>query len=151
MKSLLLDQTAWDLVLDASGNIAVGSSPYAIAQDVSCACKLFIGELWYNTKAGIPYFDQVLGEWPPLALIKAYHEGAAMTVPGVDSAEAVITGVQGRAVTGQIKFKPIDTTPAYATYSAVSVFDTNTYPDGAILDSDGNAMIDSDGNYIVTF
>ena len=151
MKSLLLDQTAWDLVLDASGNIALGSSPYAIAQDVSCACKLFKGELWYNKKAGIPYFDQILGQWPPLALVKAWKVSQALTVPGVDSAEAVITGVNGRAITGQIKFKPTDTTPAFATFNTVSVFDTNEFPDGAIIDSDGNAMVDSDGNFIITF
>jgi len=108
MKSLLLDRTAWDLVLDASGNIACATEPYAIAQDVACACKLFAGELWYATNKGIPYFSEILGHWPPLAVVRAELVKAAMTVPGVVSAQVVISSLKDRTLTGQVQF--IDTT-----------------------------------------
>lgn len=110
MKSLLLDRTAWDLVLNASGNIAVASEPYAISQDVASACKLFAGELWYATNKGIPYFSEILGHWPPLAVVRAELVKAAMTVPGVVSAQVVISSLDKRTLTGQIQF--IDTTGA---------------------------------------
>jgi hypothetical protein len=61
VRSLLLSRPAWDLVLDASGNIAVASAPYAIAQDAASAIRLFAGEHWYDTAQGIPCFSQVLG------------------------------------------------------------------------------------------
>lgn len=104
MKSLLLDRTAWDLVLDAKGNIAVATAPYSRAQDVACACKLFLGELWYQTNKGIPYLTEILGHWPPLPLVKKYLERAALTVPGVVSVQVIITGVSGRNLKGQVQF-----------------------------------------------
>lgn len=110
MKSLLLDRTAWDLVLDVAGNIAVCTEPYSLAQDVANACRLFAGELWYDTPKGIPYFTEVLGHQPPLALVRSRLVEAALTVPGVVSAQVVITKFEGRTITGQVQF--IDTTGA---------------------------------------
>lgn len=110
MKSLLLDRTVWDLVLDASGNIACATEPYAISQDVACACRLFAGELWYDTNQGVPYFSEILGHWPPLPLVRARLIEAAMTVPGVVSAQVVITALKDRTLTGQVQF--IDTVGA---------------------------------------
>lgn len=103
MNTLLLDRTAWDLVLDASGNIAVAAEPYALAQDAASACKLFLGELYYDTSQGIPYFQQILGKFPSLALVKAQLVVAAMTVPGVVAAQVFITSLSGRALSGQVQ------------------------------------------------
>jgi hypothetical protein len=108
--TLLLDQTAWDLVIDSAGNIAMAAPPYALAQDVASAVRLFLGELWYNTPKGIPYFENVLGHLPPLSLLTGYIENAALTVPGVVSAQCVISQFSSRAITGQIQF--IDETGA---------------------------------------
>lgn len=103
MKTLLLDRTAWDLVLDAAGNIALADEPYAIAQDVASAVRTFIGECWYDTELGLPYWQQILGQWPPIALVKAKLVEAALTVPGVVSAECVIVNFSQRKLTGQIQ------------------------------------------------
>lgn len=103
MKTLLLDQTTWDLCLDASRNIAVASDPYSIAQDVACAVRAFLGEVWYDTTLGVPYFQQILGQRPPLSLITSQIEAVALTVPGVATAVCVITAFTDRVVTGQIQ------------------------------------------------
>ena len=110
MDTLLLDRTTWDLCLDASGNIAKATEPYALAQDVASACQLFAGELWYDTSKGVPYFEQILGHMPPMTLVKEQMVKAALTVPGVASAQCVITRFSGRTVSGQIQF--IDTAGA---------------------------------------
>ncbi len=102
MKTILLDPDAWDLLLDAKGNIALADDPYATAQDVACAMRLFIGELWFNTKQGVPYFQQILGYMPPLALVKRQLEQAAFTVPGVTLATATITAFTDRTLSGQM-------------------------------------------------
>lgn len=102
--TLLLDQTAWDLVIDSAGNIAVAAPPYALAQDVASAVRLFLGELWYNTSKGIPYFENVLGHLPPLSLLTGYIEKAALTVPGVVSAKCIISSFNNREISGQVKF-----------------------------------------------
>lgn len=102
MKTLLLDQATWDLTKDASGNIALASNPYSIAQDVASAARLFFGELWYDTTKGVPYLQQILGEAPPPEFIKAQLSAAAGTVPEVIKAETFITAFENREITGQI-------------------------------------------------
>lgn len=102
--TLLLDQLAWDLVLDSAGNIAMAEPPYALAQDVASAVRLFLGELWYDTTKGIPYFEDVLGQLPPGSLLTGYIEKAALTVPGVVTAQCIISAFDAREITGQIIF-----------------------------------------------
>ena len=104
MKTLLLDRTTWDLCLDSSGNIAVASDPYSVQQSVASACRIFVGDLWYNQSAGIPYFQQILGRLPPLALIKQWLVEQALTVPGCTNPVVYITSFSGRQISGQVQF-----------------------------------------------
>jgi hypothetical protein len=107
MKTALLDITEWDLVLDAAGNLAIATAPYQYAQDVASALKLFLGELWYDTSKGIPYFTDVLGHNPPITYFQALMEGAALTVPGVLTATCTITELANRTVTGEVRFTTV--------------------------------------------
>jgi hypothetical protein len=99
----LLDCSTWDLVLDASGNIAVASAPYGLAQDAASAIRLFAGGLWYNTAQGVPYFGEILGQASPIAVMKAAFVNAALIVPGVGSAVCYTAEIKGRIVTGQVQ------------------------------------------------
>jgi hypothetical protein len=105
MKTLLLDNTEWDLLLDAGGNLAIATDPYSLAQDVASALKLFAGELWYDTSQGVPYFADVLGRTPPITYFQELMTKAAMSVPGVVSAECTIQAFENRTVTGQVLFR----------------------------------------------
>lgn len=105
--TLLLDRTAWDLVLDAAGNIAMATEPYAIAQDVASAVRTFAGECWYDTAQGLPYLTTILGERPPAALVRQLVVDRALEVPGVAQAELLFYEFTDRALVGQIKI--IDT------------------------------------------
>lgn len=102
--SLLLDRTTWDLCLDAAGNLAIASEPYRIAQDVACACQVQKGELWYDTTQGLPYQTSILGYNPPLGFLKQQYVDAALSVPGVASAQCFIASVVDRELTGQVQF-----------------------------------------------
>lgn len=114
MDTLLLDRSTWDLCLDASGNIALASGPYALAQDAASAIRLFVGELWYDTGQGIDYFGTILGKAPPVALMKASFVAAALTVPGVVSARCFLDSVNGRTATGQVQITDADGNVAVA-------------------------------------
>lgn len=103
MNTMLLDRTDWDLVLDVAGNIALASNPYAVAQDVASAVKLFKGELFYNTVPGVPYWQEFLGHQPPLALVREHVQRAAMTVPEVASAICTLTSFNDRALAGYVE------------------------------------------------
>lgn len=103
MRALLLDRTAWDLVLDANGNIAIADDPYAIAQSVACACRTFAEECIYNTKLGMPYWQSIIGKLPPLSFVKEKMIEQAKTIPGVADVAIVFVSFKDRALTGQIQ------------------------------------------------
>ena len=103
-QTLLLDTVAWDLALDVSGNIAVASEPYALAQDAASECRLFQGEAYYDTARGVPYWSSVLGQWTSLSLVRAYLMEAALLVPDVVSANVYFTSLdQNRVLKGQVQ------------------------------------------------
>lgn len=101
--TILLDQSTWDLITDASGNIAVASTPYSLAQDAASAIKTFRGECYLDVSVGVPYLSDVLGKNPSVALLKGLFSAAAMTVHGVASAKCFLSAVDGRAISGQVQ------------------------------------------------
>lgn len=104
MDTLFLHPERWDLMLDDEGNIAYAKDPYAKAQDVASAIKLFKGELYYDKAKGIPYFEETLGKKQSLALYQYRLEKVALSVPEVVSAKAIIQSNVDRTITGAIKF-----------------------------------------------
>jgi hypothetical protein len=103
MDTLLLSRDSWDLAIDANGNIAMASDPYAQVQDVASAAKLFTGELWYGGSKGVPYFAEAFGRYQPAGLLKAKINEAALSVPGVLTARTFLTSLGGRSIGGQIQ------------------------------------------------
>lgn len=110
MSTLLLDVTAWDLVLDSNGSIALAQPPYATAQDVASAIRTFLGECCYDTTIGVPYWQQLLGFAPSSSLIAQAMNQAALSVPGVASANTVIESFTNRTIKGQVQFTTSDGT-----------------------------------------
>ncbi len=101
--TLLLDVVAWDLVTDASGNIAVATQPYSLAQDAASAIKTFLGECYWDTTVGVPWLQSLLAQRPSLALLKAQLVAAAETVPDVSAAVVFITDFTNRTISGQVQ------------------------------------------------
>lgn len=104
MNTLLLDRDTWDLVVNDSGNLAVATDLYALAQDVASACRTFLGEQWYNTALGIPYTDQILGVLPPESFLAAQFQGQGEAVPQVAQVRAFLDTVgPSRVLTGRLE------------------------------------------------
>lgn len=103
MKTIFLEPRTWDLAKTAGGDIALASDPYSKAQDAASAVRLFEGELYYDVRLGVPYFQQILGRAPPLAYMRQKFIAAALRVPGVVSAAAFISSVTNRTVNGQVQ------------------------------------------------
>ena len=100
--------TPWDLALDANGNMAVVEGPSAMAQDVASAIRLFLGELYYDTSQGVPYFSQIFAEPFSTSMAEALLAQATLSVPGVVSARATVNSFVNRVLSGTVNF--IDTT-----------------------------------------
>lgn len=107
-KTLLLDRDNWDVCLDASGNWALASEPYSQTQDAASAVRVFQGEAYYDTTLGVPYLTDVLGRYQPTQIMRARAQQAALTVPGVTDATAVLVTNSNRELTGQIQIKTAD-------------------------------------------
>lgn len=103
MNTMLLDRDLWDVCLDSNRNWAVASDPYSIAQDVASAVRTFIGECYYDTTIGVPWFADVYGQFPPLSLFKALVVQAALTVPEVVRAKCLVASYQNRVITGVVE------------------------------------------------
>jgi hypothetical protein len=103
-KTLLLERSHGDLCLDSSGNIAVATAPYSLAQDVASAIKTFLGELYYDKTQGVAYWADVFGQMPPFSLIQQLMVNAALTVSGVISAQVIVTSFTDRTISGQVQF-----------------------------------------------
>jgi len=106
--TLLLNPATWDLLVDGSLNIAVAAEPYALAQDAGSAIKLFAGEDYYDTARGVPYWDQILGHWPPLNVMKSLWVTAAKTVPNVVAADCFVSAFIDRRIIGQVQVTGAD-------------------------------------------
>ena len=96
--------SSWDLTA-SGGQIATVSGAQELEQAVASAVRTFLGECWYDTTQGIPYFEQILGHNPPSALVQALIVKEVLArVPGVVTCQCVITSRANRQLTGQINF-----------------------------------------------
>ena len=119
--TLLLDGLAWDLVVDAFGNIAVAQAPYALAQDAASAIKTFQSEEFFDTSQGVAYLSQVFGQPPPLQFLRQALINAAISVPGVAAAQVFFTSLTNRALGGQVQTTQVGTAQtATASFSVIN-------------------------------
>jgi hypothetical protein len=104
--TLLLDVGTWDLTLDANGNIALATPPYAVAQDVACACRTVLGEVYYDTSLGVDYFGLIFGQTPPASVFQEQFVEASLTVPSVATAVCTLDNFDSvsRLAKGQVTF-----------------------------------------------
>lgn len=128
--TLLLNPQGWDLMVDANRNIAVAAEPYALAQDAASAIRLFQGESYYDTTRGVPYWQNILGQYPPVSIMKAYFVAAAESVPDVASAQCFIESIQDRRPAGQVLVKGESGQTAAIAFSTRPPLPTPVFPGG---------------------
>ena len=101
--TLTLNLEDWDLTLDAGGNIATSSGPYAIAQNVANAVRLFTDDAYYDPERGIPHFIVDLGLLPQQSVVRSRVGAAARGVEGVAAAQVEALALEERVLTGNIR------------------------------------------------
>lgn len=102
MKTLLLDRTTWDLVLDISGNWAIADNPYSQAQDAASMFRTFKGEVFYDTTLG-PNLDKIINQPLNLSYTRSQLQTVAKQVPGIVSATVFFSSFENRQLRGQAK------------------------------------------------
>ena len=108
MNTLTLTQpgtvTPWDLTVDGSGNLAMSTGAPALAQDVASAISTFLGEVYYDTTIGVPYFSRVFGQPFSRSIASSLLKQAALQVPGVITAKVIINSYANRKLSGAVEF-----------------------------------------------
>lgn len=102
MKTLPLNTGTWDLVLDAEGDWVMTDPDSSVAQDVASAVKTFLGEAWYDTTLGMPYFQSIFGQLPPASLVTARLKQEAFTIADVQDVTVVSLNLNDRLLTGAL-------------------------------------------------
>jgi hypothetical protein len=81
-----------DLKLDGNHDVLIEDDDLvlvdgvdAVAQDVDIRLQFFLGEWFLDTRLGIPYYQQILGEKPRLGAVASIIRKAIFTTPGVIS------------------------------------------------------------------
>lgn len=120
--TLLLDLSSWDLVLDAHNNVAVAQPPYQLAQDAAAAMQCNLGEQFWDTTQGVNY-QAILGSFSAqLAQIKQALTNAALSVPGVATAQVFLNALTpGRGLSGQVQVVGVNTTTSTAPFSVANL------------------------------
>lgn len=101
-KTLPLSRPGWDLVLDSAGDLVLTDSDNSVAQDVASAIRTFIGECWYDTSLGLPYWQSILGKRSPSSLVIAKIRQAAFTVAEVASVTVASLRLVDRQLAGTV-------------------------------------------------
>lgn len=138
MKTLLLDASAWDLVLDTSGNIALAADPYSIAQDAASAIRTWQGEVYYDTSLGMPYLQSILGRFPSTQFIKVNCQREAGRVPGVVSSKIFLSLGAERQLAGQVQVFTVDGQSAVAGAASLPVLPPRSSAYGQLDFTDEN-------------
>jgi hypothetical protein len=101
--SMKLDESNWDLDLDANGDLATVHAEERIAQDVATACLLWRGESMWDETAGVPYQTLLGGLGNAVHLVNGYLRETAETVLDVEDADPGLEiDRRARTLTGEI-------------------------------------------------
>lgn len=96
----------WDIFSDASGQIALVSGAYAIAQNAANAVRLFKNDAYLAQTRGIPHFKIELGKAPAIAapILRTRIRETVLNVNGVTGAEVDLTfDESGRVMGGEVQ------------------------------------------------
>lgn len=100
--TIFLNPTTWDLDIDAAGNIALANAPYATAQNVASALRLWRGEAPFDTDRGMPYDGEILGKQVPRQTLAQWMQTEAESVADVTKATVVLQ-YGDRVESGQVQ------------------------------------------------
>jgi hypothetical protein len=101
---LMLDPASGDLFVDSEGVHFVAGLP-GVAQLVGIAIRLFRGEWFLGLDAGVPWFQDILGQKYDEATLRKRLADEISTVPGVVSVTAIHVTQDGAARTVSISWE----------------------------------------------
>lgn len=93
MNSYALDETGWDLHLDADNHIARTYGTDRVAQNLKERLHFFQDDWFLNRNVGLPYFQEILTRPANIPLVEAEYKTEILNTPGVDALAAFTIGL----------------------------------------------------------
>jgi len=91
-----------DLALDTDGDLLIENGDLvliagkeAIAQDLNIRLEFFLGEWFLDTRIGVPYFTEVLGQKPRIGLIQSFFRKVILLTPGITDVSNMLLDYTG--------------------------------------------------------
>ena len=110
-------QTSGNTLAVTNGDLIICDGLDAIIQDISRRLQFFLGEWFLNTKAGIPYFQKILGKHKPDGYVASLFRKVVLDTPGIKSLtqDVTLTYIEAKRYM-TVEFKA-DTTAGPLTYT----------------------------------
>lgn len=95
----------WDIALDSNKNLAFVDNDYAIAQNVACACRAFVNDMYFNQSEGIPHFSADISNKSTVnpTLLAYFMEKEAKKFPEIKGAKLTDLAATNRILTGKLE------------------------------------------------
>lgn len=95
----------WDITLDSNNNLAFVDNDYAIAQNVACACRAFVNDMYFNQSEGIPHFSTDISNKSTVnfTILAYFMEKEAKKFTEIKSAKLTDLVVENRMLTGKLE------------------------------------------------
>lgn len=72
----------YDIVIE-NGDFVLVDGVDAIAQHITIRLNFFLGEWFLDTRLGVPYYEQILGQKPRLEAVRAIFRRVILETPGM--------------------------------------------------------------------
>ena len=115
---LLLDDSTWDLVTDAT-DLQLVKGAAAIRQHLAQRLKTFLGEWFLDLRKGVPYLQQVLVKNPDPVVLDSMFKSEIIHTPGIVELLEFDLRLDAGLRQLQLSFKAADDTGAIISYSEV--------------------------------
>lgn len=115
---LLLDNTTWDLVTDAT-DLQLVDDAEAIRQHLIQRLKTFMGEWFLDLRIGIAYRQQVMVKNPDPIVLDSLFKAEIIATPGIVELTEFGLAMDARLRQLQLTFKAVADTGAVISFNEV--------------------------------
>lgn len=108
-----------DIALDTFGDIDVSTGDLvllddtdAIKQHLRIRLQFFLGEWFLDTRVGVPYFEQLLGQKPNDEVVRSIMRSVVLSTPGVTEMRDLTIDYDGASRNLAVAFTAVTDTGA---------------------------------------
>lgn len=116
-----LNPVAWDVTLDATGNLLFVEGIEELRQRLTHRLRFFRREWFLDTRLGVPYFEDILVKNPRRELVTSILREVILETDGVASIKSFSLDIDNAARTATVRTDVVGTDGRVVSFSSVLV------------------------------